>query len=196
MSVSKALDAVAGVVGGYAPLDSSLLVPSSYLPHGTSFPGSPATYQRYFRDDLGMEFYYDGTRWVTTTLYRMDMESVASLGATGVITQYSASWGTAAAFSNLWLVDAFWTAKLGATNTGSAYWTLEVYKQKTAGGADASIATGTTQSLTASQNHVLRTAIGALAGTDCAAFYGFATKVSTPTSLICPAAVTYRGVAA
>ena len=33
---------------------------------GTSFPASKATGDRYFRTDLGMEFYWDGTRWVTT----------------------------------------------------------------------------------------------------------------------------------
>lgn len=35
---------------------------------GTSFPGSPATNDRYFRTDRGIEYYYDGTRWLSTHL--------------------------------------------------------------------------------------------------------------------------------
>ena len=40
---------------------------------GSSFPGSKATNDRYYRTDLGLEFYWDGTRWLTTTLYVCDM---------------------------------------------------------------------------------------------------------------------------
>jgi hypothetical protein len=36
---------------------------------GTSFPASPATNDRFFRTDYGLEFYYDGTRWVSTQLF-------------------------------------------------------------------------------------------------------------------------------
>lgn len=39
--------------------------------HGTAFPGSPSTDDRFFRDDLHMDFFYDGTRWLTTTLYSL-----------------------------------------------------------------------------------------------------------------------------
>jgi hypothetical protein len=36
---------------------------------GTSFPGSPATNDRFYRTDRSLEYFYDGTRWLTTTLY-------------------------------------------------------------------------------------------------------------------------------
>jgi len=38
---------------------------ASGIPSGTSFPGSPATNTIFFRTDLGMPFYYDGTRWLS-----------------------------------------------------------------------------------------------------------------------------------
>lgn len=43
--------------------------------YGTAFPASPFTRQRYFRTDQGIEYYYDGTRWLSTTLYEKVLES-------------------------------------------------------------------------------------------------------------------------
>lgn len=40
---------------------------------GTSFP-SAVTGDRYWRTDLREEYFYDGTRWLTTTLYRTDIQ--------------------------------------------------------------------------------------------------------------------------
>ena len=50
---------------------------------GTSFPGSPATNDRYYRTDLGMEFFWDGTRWNTTEVFEYRLgDLAASLSAT------------------------------------------------------------------------------------------------------------------
>ncbi len=52
---------------------------------GTAFPGSPATNDRYWRTDLGLEFYYDGTRWLSTALYTLGLpqaDALAPLAAT------------------------------------------------------------------------------------------------------------------
>lgn len=35
------------------------------LASGTSFPGSPATNDRFYRTDLHVQFFYDGTRWLS-----------------------------------------------------------------------------------------------------------------------------------
>jgi hypothetical protein len=40
---------------------------------GTAFPGSPIADQRFWRTDLDMEFYYDGTRWLSTQLFTKEM---------------------------------------------------------------------------------------------------------------------------
>jgi len=39
------------------------------VPVGTSFPGSPATNDRFYRTDIGLEFFYDGTRWLSTEIF-------------------------------------------------------------------------------------------------------------------------------
>lgn len=36
---------------------------------GTSFPSSPTTGRRRFRTDLGLEFFFDGTRWLSSELF-------------------------------------------------------------------------------------------------------------------------------
>jgi hypothetical protein len=43
------------------------------LENGTSFPGSPSTNQRFFRTDLGRDYLYDGTRWLSTQEYTLQL---------------------------------------------------------------------------------------------------------------------------
>jgi len=40
---------------------------------GAAFPGSPATNDRFYRTDLGMEFFYAGS-WLSTQVFRADSE--------------------------------------------------------------------------------------------------------------------------
>lgn len=74
----------AGATGGYYFKDGPFSTDTNPVRGGgSSFPGSPATNDRYFRTDLGMEFYYDGTRWVSMNLYRQDFVGpVAAISAT------------------------------------------------------------------------------------------------------------------
>ena len=39
--------------------------PLTYIPAVTAFPSSPNTYDRVFRRDRGMEYFHDGTRWLS-----------------------------------------------------------------------------------------------------------------------------------
>lgn len=57
-------------VGGVAVLKvGDVVVPGI----GTSFPGSPTTGQKFWRSDLRMEFFFDGTRWLSSVLYRQQL---------------------------------------------------------------------------------------------------------------------------
>lgn len=38
---------------------------------GTSFPGSPASGDRFLRTDRNIDYFYDGTRWLSTTQHQM-----------------------------------------------------------------------------------------------------------------------------
>jgi hypothetical protein len=54
---------------------------------GVAFPASPTVGQRYFRTDRGIEYYWDGTRWLSTQIFTSDKYLVegnsATLAATG-----------------------------------------------------------------------------------------------------------------
>jgi len=88
---------------------------------GTSFPGSKATNDRYFRTDLGLEFYWDGTRWLSTTLYELPL--VWGVNESGQTNKTSAIANDLAAY----LVDAFVTWYVATTNDGSKYWTFQFF---------------------------------------------------------------------
>lgn len=51
---------------------------------GASFPVSPATGGVFWRTDLHMEFYYDGTRWLSTTLYDRAPELWVGAGGSNI----------------------------------------------------------------------------------------------------------------
>lgn len=57
------------------------------LASGTSFPGSPATNDRFYRTDLHVQFFYDGTRWLSDgppMVCAVSMQDALNpLGATG-----------------------------------------------------------------------------------------------------------------
>lgn len=56
-----------GSAGGYLSMINGAVAWNS----GTSFPGSAVAGDRYWRTDLNLEFFYNGTRWLTITQYRL-----------------------------------------------------------------------------------------------------------------------------
>lgn len=53
-------------------LGGGAVVIGGRLANGSNtFPGSPATDDLFYRTDFGMWFYYDGTRWLSATIYHM-----------------------------------------------------------------------------------------------------------------------------
>ena len=87
----------------------------------TSMPAGPATNQRVFRTDLGLEFYWDGTRWLSTTLYELALGAGENLA---IMANLVRAISTDLA---LYLVDAFVTWYVATTNNGTHYWTFQFY---------------------------------------------------------------------
>jgi len=91
---------------------------------GTAFPSGPATNQRYTRTDLGLDFYWDGTRWVTTTLYTMQPSFQEIASSSG----WSSSTITRGAMPHptldIYIVDFWADTYVATTNDGSNYWTM------------------------------------------------------------------------
>jgi hypothetical protein len=159
---------------------------ASGVPSGTSFPGSPATNDIYFRTDRGLLYYYNGTRWLTVDLYRQEIAGQTALTPFSAnATLYAALW---AAQYDVWMVDLITNSAVLTTNDGSHFWTIAL----TRGPSGTALASYTTAADTLGVNVGHRVSIGALTGTSDTYFAVDATKTSTPGNLYLQAAVTYR----
>jgi hypothetical protein len=56
--------------------------PSGIIQAGTSFPPSPLTNDRYFRTDRGVDYYFDGTRWLSVNLLEASLGTVGGIAVT------------------------------------------------------------------------------------------------------------------
>ena len=93
----------------------------SLLVKGSSFPASPSSGDPFFRDDLGLWCYYDGTRWLTQPkVISQERNSISSNGE--VIGRLPSS-------SYSVYIPSFnvvTTTQVSTTNDGSNYWTVTV----------------------------------------------------------------------
>lgn len=92
---------------------------------GTSFPGSPATGTRFTRTDRNIEYFFDGTRWLSTQEHQLVLPSITNVTATttstSVVNPYAGRsdiYVTAAVFTNLLVGTGNWTAKVIIGTTG------------------------------------------------------------------------------
>ncbi len=159
---------------------------------GTSMPGSPATNQRITRTDLGLDFYYDGTRWVSVILFR---DTIGQGENTMPATASTSSLGKLPAFAttfDLWL-DAFYSMTyIATTNNGTNFWTVDCFKTDAAA-ANTSVAQFTTAADTVNNWTQRRVAIGA--AYVAASYRGFvvaSTKTLSPGAIYWAFALTYR----
>jgi hypothetical protein len=63
--------------GASRKIDSKLLGTS----FGTSFPGSPTSGDRFYRTDRHIDYFYDGTRWLSLELYCDGIETIVTTSA-------------------------------------------------------------------------------------------------------------------
>jgi hypothetical protein len=164
---------------------------------GTSFPGAAATGDRYWRTDLGSEFYYDGTRWLSTQLLNLPIWSrYSSATAIDATTTYgnATSLGTGL---DMYLVE--WRLALfvntGNGLTGTHFYTITLDKLDSANAAT-NLSSITANSATASTWINLTDALGDVI--DSSAFPAFRiifTKSNTPSSLFPAVTITYRLIA-
>jgi len=164
----------------------------------TSMPGSPTTGQRVWRSDLALECYYDGTRWLSTTLYFMPMSGPFDGQTTAAQNGYPipATFGTTV-LSRLslwnddfepWLVKLYGETYTNATNNGSHYWIFSL------SGAVTATAYGnfTTAADTAGVHTGHETALNVAAGSTERGLILTQTRTGTPGTSYCPTSVSYR----
>lgn len=89
---------------------------------GSSFPGSPSSGQFFHRTDRRLDYYYDGTRWLTTTLFS---EGGAVLNGVSVDPSFAGSWVAQTGVEGGIYVEEFrFSTYIGTTNSGSNYWII------------------------------------------------------------------------
>lgn len=155
---------------------------------GTSMPGGPATNDRVTRTDLGLDFYWDGTRWVSTTLYRLDISTSVKLQGT-VAGNYAPTGMMATWDADFHIYFVKWYQSwYSPTNNGSNYWTFTFAN----GDSGASIASFNTSALSGGSWQQVITTINAVlaSGTFTTCLNIVAT--GSPGTLTYPGQVTYR----
>jgi hypothetical protein len=161
---------------------------------GSSFPAQPAygNDRPFYRTDLGMEFYYDGTRWLSTQIFEVNVSVVVGQAATAAIAYF----GFPISDLDVWAIEWRGTVFVSTTNDASKYWTIHVYKSNTSAGGDTSIGNFTTQSLSAGTELAAVAAIGAVIDVSVTpGGYVYAAKTSTPGNVTPRGKFRYRYIA-
>lgn len=176
---------------------------------GTSFPTAAAG-DRYFRTDLGMECYYDGTRWLTTQLFRSQFMprlggtlttstgDVRSAISSTVTYSERANTPSLNGGSDIWLVDhrvTFDVESGGTALSGSHKWVGTMVGVDSANAVTGTLATLTIDSGSSGVYRVATTAIGALQPAGTVYFAVTWTKTGTPGNLEAGQQFSYRIVA-
>ena len=166
---------------------------------GTAFPGSPATSDRFYRTDLGMEFLYNGTRWLSVQLFRGDFGPAINhynLAATQADAQQ-----LPVPFdhggSDIWMEDIVYVVWVsgGSALSGSIKWVGTTAKRDAAGG-NTTIATATIDSGSINAFQERTVVVDALLGSTYYNFMTTWTKTGAVGNLLySPHYMTYRIVA-
>lgn len=183
-----------GATGGGATLaPGTFTIPGGgKLSAGSSFPGSPASGDRCWRTDRLMEYVYDGTRWLSTTVFQVSASTTGSgITATTLMTFFP-MFGAADA---LWLVDMRWVYAVYTTHTVTQYWTATVHSWESTGAVDTVMATMTTDQSSVGVNvNPAASVLNALVAASYEMIYLQFDKVSTPGALTAGMVLNYRRV--
>lgn len=141
---------------------------------GTSFPGSPATNDLFYRTDIlgGTLFKYDGTRWRSAQTFSF---------ANTLVPAATADWGywpPNTSGTDIWLVDWRVGYNVASAHSSSNFWTVSLHKYDNT--TDTTISTITTDKSTTTWNEPAASAIGALVGLTNKVMFIHMVKSGTP----------------
>lgn len=157
---------------------------------GDTFPVSPVVGQRFFRTDLGLDCYWNGTYWLTVQLYEMGVSGTDTLFPTAGSPITTARFAIRQDYQ-LWVEKIRVVTFVSTGNTGAVYWSLEA-SRRNAANTSVSLGTVTTQSDT-NANWVSKTiTINAALAVGTLQVQIVATKVGAPGTLYAPASLGYR----
>lgn len=107
--------------------------PSGTIANGTAFPASPTVNQRFFRTDLGLDCYYDGTRWLTVGLTTHGFVVTNTLMPISASVNDNLQAVVDNGASGIWLERIVVNTYVSTTNNASNYWTVQPERYDTSG---------------------------------------------------------------
>lgn len=93
---------------------------------GTSMPGSPVTNQRITRTDLGLDFSWDGTRWVSVTLFTVSFPPTTAFATFTVAANAGRLPIPYGGVYTLWVVSMDWFLAISNAHSATLYWTCKL----------------------------------------------------------------------
>lgn len=194
LAVGTGADTAARLAKGSAGAELGLSNGSVAWTAGTSFPGSPATGDRYYRTDRHLEYFYDGTRWLTVHEYTasaVQRDGNWPLTANGNNGHISIDQGA----NGIYIVRIAASTTTLATNNGSNYWTTQWTYMTSAGGTGNVGSSYNTSADTASATVSHIVTVDAVMGGTVTGIYAAHTKTGSPGNYyMWPAVVTWRFV--
>lgn len=159
---------------------------------GTTFPGGPVTGDRFWRTDRAIEYFWDGTRWLSVTLHRETLgvgDTLFGATASPVVTGRWTPWHST---YDLWLVAFYATNYVVGPNNATNHWTVALRKTDAAN-VPTTVASYTTAADVQDNWTSREVAIGALLGAPTTKQMEVgATKTAAPGGIYVPTAFTYR----
>jgi len=130
---------------------------------GTSFPGSPTTGDKFYRTDRNIEYFYDGTRWLSTQIFTLE------IGVSDVVQPRSVTSSFQHRVANPWagLYDIY--VEEGVFSyflTAAGNWTLNIIDSTATVLVTATVSTASTHTM-------VRVAVGAIWANNTAANANF-----------------------
>jgi len=162
----------------------------SGIASGTSFPGSPASNDIYYRTDRDILYFYDGTRWMTVSEYTLPMFDV--ILQNGIAANTEIARGGFDGTYDAYVTSVEFDSQVITTNDGSKFWTLKVSKY-TPTSVETSLASQATSGDTVN-NWVYHTvAVNAVVDRTTHTMVNFqVAKTSTPGNIYAHATIKYR----
>ena len=93
-------------------------------PSGTSFPGSPAASDQFYRTDRNLLYYYDGARWLSAQIFRETFFPSDNSNPTGTDGAATGAWVTKQGDNGIWVISIDAVTLILSPNDGSNYWTI------------------------------------------------------------------------
>jgi predicted GH43/DUF377 family glycosyl hydrolase len=158
---------------------------------GTSFPVGPSTDDKFYRTDRNLLYYYDGTRWLSTEVFR---ETFFPSDNTNPTTTHGASlgaWPVRQGDNGIYVLTVDAVTLVVTTNDGSNYWTIS-YNWRNQANSSTELVNTNTSADTATNWYNKSTSVNAVLDSTARYLNIVVNKTNAPGSIYVYPAIRYR----